>query len=146
MDDFLSLGPELVARLRDRLPPGTHVLSAADLAGVNEERQLVPAVHVVYQAYREVESSASGLSSRIQQTWLAVVVTRNVRGLASGAAPQLEAGRLAAGVLQALMGFKPASGAKPLQLTSAPAARYVAGAQYLPLAFVTERVAKVIPS
>lgn len=146
MQDLLSVGDELVARLKDRLPPDLHVLSAADLAGVTEERQLTPAVHVLYQGYRLLESSANGLTARIEQTWLVVVATRNVRALASGSATRLEAGALAAGVLQALMGFKPGSAAKPLQLSGAPAARYTAGAQYLPLAFATEVVARPLPT
>lgn len=144
MQDFLALGPELIARLKDRLPPALHVLGAADLAGVTEERQITPAVHVVYQGYQVQETSANGLVARVQQSWLVVVATRNVRALKVGDPARAEAGALAAGVLQALMGWKPASAAKPLTLTSAPNARYTAGCQYLPLAFSTELVAKTI--
>ena len=146
MNDFLALGPELMARLRDCLPSGLHVLSAADLSGVTEERQLTPAVHVVYQGYQVQEASHNGKTARLQQTWLVVVATRNVRGLASGGDARAQAGNLAAGVLQALMGHLLPSAIKPLTLGSAPAARYSAGAQYLPLAFSTELICKPIPT
>lgn len=142
MNDLLALGSELIARLRTGLPPEAHVLSAADLASVTEERQLTPAVHVVYQGYRPLENGATGQVVRIEQTWLVVVTTRNVRALASGSATRLAAGELSAAVLRTLLGFKAASATKPLQLSNAPPARYTAGAQYLPLAFAAEMVVR----
>lgn len=143
--NFLALEPELVARLREKLAmqvPPVHVLTSAELTDVAEEKQLTPAVHVMYQGYRPLETRSDGSVCRVQQTWLAVVATRNTRNLASGGDARQEAGALAGLVSEALMGFVPASAAKPLMLAAAPSAEYSGGHQYLPLAFTTELVLK----
>jgi phage gp37-like protein len=143
--NFLALESELVARLKeclaDQVPP-VYVLTSSELADVAEEKQLTPAVHVMYQGYRPVETRSDGAISRVQQTWLAVVATRNTRNLVSGGDARQEAGALAGLVSGALMGFNPASAAKPLMLAAAPSAEYSGGHQYLPLAFTTELVLK----
>jgi hypothetical protein len=139
--NLLALEPELMARLKSALAdqtPSVYVLSADDLAGVKEEQQLVPAVHLVYQGYRVTESRHDGKASRINQTWLAVVVTRNVANLKSADAARKQAGTLAGLVTQALMGFKAASAAGPLKLASGPGAGFNKGFGYLPLAFEVE--------
>ncbi|MBB5204404.1 hypothetical protein HNQ51_001718 [Inhella inkyongensis] len=141
--DFWALEAELLERLRASLSgtqPGLHLLGAADLAGVTEERQLSPAVHVIYQGYQVLEQR--GKVARLQQTWLVVVATRNVRALKAGAEAGGRAGLLAGQVMQALMGWQPPSAAKPLALSAAPGPRFQAGHQYLPLAFSTELVLK----
>lgn len=135
---MLHLEPLIVARLRERLPGHVHVLSAADLAGVAEGSQPTPAVHVVYQGYRVIESRPDGRAARLQQTWLAVVAVRNVRDAAAGSAARGDAGQIAESVIAAMMGWKPDAINKPLTLTSAPAAGFRAGHLYLPLAFVAE--------
>jgi len=139
--DFWVLEAELLERLRATLGasrPGLHLLGAADLAGVTEERQLSPAVHVLYQGYQVLELNSPRSAARVQQTWLAVVATRNVRALKAGAESNGQAGLLAGQVLQALMGWKPPSATKALGLAGAPGPRFAAGHQYLPLAFSTE--------
>lgn len=143
--NFLALEPELVARLRDKLAaqvPLVHVLTSSELTDVLEEKQLTPAVHVMYQGYRPLESRSDGSVIRVQQTWLVVVTTRNTRNLASGGDARQEAGALAGLVSSALMGFQPASACKPLILAAGPSAVYNAGHQYLPLAFDAELVLK----
>lgn len=143
LDNLLALEPELMARLRTALAdhaPAVHVLSADDLAGVKEEQQLVPAVHLVYQGYRVVEDRSDGKAARIAQTWLAVVVTRNVANLKSADAARKQAGTLAGQVTKELMGFKAASASGPLKLVSGPGAGFNKGFGYLPLAFVAELV------
>lgn len=142
LDNLLLLEPELMARLKTELSgltPPVHVLSKDDLAGVKEEQQLVPAVHLVYQGYRVVEASrADGKAARIEQTWLAVVVTRNVANLKSSDAARKQAGVLCAKVLAGLMGFKAAGAAGPLKLATPPAAGFSKGFGYVPLAFTAE--------
>ncbi|OGB58441.1 MAG: hypothetical protein A2496_01625 [Burkholderiales bacterium RIFOXYC12_FULL_60_6] len=142
LDNLLLLEPELAARLKAvlaDLSPAVHVLSQDDLAGVKEEQQLVPAVHVVYQGYRVTEASrADGRAARIEQTWLAVVVTRNVANLKTADAARKQAGVLCAKVLAGLMGFKAASAAGPLKLATGPAGVFSKGFGYMPLAFTVE--------
>jgi hypothetical protein len=139
--DFFELGPLLVARLEQRLAgllPLPKVLTAADLAGVQENQQFTPAVHLVYQDYGVAESRSDGTAARVTQDWLAVVATRNQRGLRSGEQARSDAGQIAMRVCAALMGFKPTPACKPMQLINAPGAGYSAGFQYLPLAFKAE--------
>ena len=142
LDNLLLLEPELAARLKAvlaDLSPAVHVLSQDDLAGVKEEQQLVPAVHVVYQGYRVTEASrADGRAARIEQTWLAVVVTRNVANLKTADAARKQAGVLCVKVLAGLMGFKAASAAGPLKLATGPAGVFSKGFGYMPLAFTVE--------
>jgi len=142
MADLLLLEPALAARLKQMLAgltPAVHVLSADDLADVAEEKQLVPAVHLVYHNYRVLESRSDGSAARIEQTWLAVVTTRNLRtSNASGTATRKQAGPLAALVLRGLMGWRAPDTAGPLRLTSGPAGGVHNGFGYLPLAFAVE--------
>ena len=144
-DNFLALEPELMERLRAQLTgltPAVHVLSSADLAGVTEEKQLTPAVHLVYQGYRVTESREDGAAARIEQTWLVVVTTRNTRGLKAGDEARAQAGPLASKVIAALMGWRAASATKALHLVAGPGAGFSAGFQYLPLAFKAELLVK----
>lgn len=143
LDNLLALEPLLVARLAERLAdlsPKVHVLSAVDLAAVTEATQVTPAVHVIYHGHRVLESRSDGSSSRVAQTWLAVVATRNVRALNTGEAARADAGVIALRVCRALMGHKPAPASKPLSLVNGPGAGFGAGFQYLPLAFEAELV------
>lgn len=143
MDSLLILEPELLQRLKAELPAemaGVHVLAAADLDGVAEEKQITPAVHLIYQGFRPLEHRADKKMVRIEQTWLTVVAVRNVRNTRSGAAARSDAGPLAGAVLLALLGWQPPSAAKPLTLSHAPPARFSAGHMYLPQAFSTELV------
>lgn len=148
MDNFLQLEDEIVARLKVRLAelrPAIHVMTAADLAGAVEEKQLAPAVHVVFQNYRPTETRPDGRIARVEQTWLVVVATKNVRATKTGDAARSAAGLLARQVLLALQGWQPPSATKPLLLAPAPNARYGGGHQYLPLALTAEIVLKSQP-
>lgn len=141
IDNLMLLEAPLMQRLAEQLAdtvPKVHVLAAADLAGVTEATQPTPAVHLVYQGYRIVESRSDGGAARIEQTWLVTVATKNVKNTRSGAAARSDAGLIAARVAQALMGFKPGPASKPLRLTQGPDAGFSNGFAYLPLAFVVE--------
>lgn len=138
--NLLALQEHLVQRLTDALAgvqPTVHVLAGADLADVAEEKQLVPAVQVLYQGARVAELRSDGRQARLEQTWLAVVAVRNVRNLRAGDAARTQAGELAARVAGALMGWRAPSeaAASVLRLATAPAALYRAGFLYVPLAF-----------
>lgn len=140
-NNLFAIEGELVARLQAQLidlTPKVAVLVGADLAGVTEESQVTPAVHVVYQGYRVLESRSDGRAARMEQTWLVTTAVRNVRHLRTGAAARVDAGLIALRVAQALMGFKPASADKPLRLADAPSAGFSGGYQYTPLAFLAE--------
>lgn len=145
-ENLLAIEAELVERLKARMAlaghPKVHVLTAPELGDVLEEKQLVPAVHVVFQGYGVAETAHNARAARLTQTWLVVVVTRNTRTLKAGDAARAQAGELAAHVAGALMGWQPAAATKPLRLVSAPGAGFTAGHQYLPLAFEAEIILK----
>lgn len=151
MANFLALEQLLVTRLKSTLPEPAaaagfktvHVLTAADLAGVTVEQQLTPAVQIIYQGYKKVQGRSDGKVATIGQTWLVTVATRNLRDVKSGQAARNEAGLLASLVLDALMGWKPPSFSKPLELVDAPNGGHLAGFFYLPLAFAAEFVKSV---
>lgn len=141
--NFLMLEGELVARLKECLAtqvPPVHVLTSSELADVTNEKQLTPAVHVVYAGYDPLENRFDGKACRIKQTWMAVVVTRDTRNLSSGSEARQKAGVLCDAVLKALMGFKFGSASKPLFLVNAPQAAYSGGHQYVPLGFDIETI------
>lgn len=138
-NDFLSIEPHLVARLKAAmtgLSPAVHVLTAAELADVAEARQPVPAVHVLYRGFRVLEARADGRVFRLEHTWLAVTATRNVSDTRSGAAARRDASALMARAGAALAGFMPPGMSNPLRLTTPPSPGYRTGYQYLPLAFL----------
>lgn len=140
-DNFLALEALLIARLNEQLAdltPKVKVHSAVDLAGVAEEQQITPAVHVIYRGYRVVETRPDGRAVRMEQTWLAVVATTNKRNLRTGEAARNEAGLIARRVCSALMGFRATPASRPLRLTDGPEAGFSNGFQYLPLAFLAE--------
>ncbi len=139
--NLLGLQLLIQARLKQALAgqtPVVHVLTAAELAGVVEEKQLVPAVHVVYGGWRTKESRSDGKAARAEQTWLAVVAVRNVRGLAAGDDARLQAGELGLLVAQALMGWHAPGMATPLKIADGPGADFRPGFVYLPLAFTAD--------
>lgn len=143
LPNFLALEPLLVARLAEQLAditPKVHVLTAVDLAAVTQATQLTPAVQVIYKGHQLLESDSTGRKVRVEQTWLAVVATRNARKLATGEPARGDAGRIATRVCQALMGHKPAMLSKPLRLVNGPQGGFMDGYQYLPLAFAAELV------
>ncbi len=139
-NNFLEPEPHIVARLKAMLP-GVHVLTAADLNATKEEAQPVPAVHVVWNGFRVLDTRSDGRVSRLDHEWLIVSAVRNVRGLKSGADARGEAGELSARAGAAVMGFRPPNVNGPMRLAPAPGAGYSqAGYLYLPLAFLVETV------
>lgn len=142
-DNFLVLEQAIADRLTEQLAdmtPVVKVLTSKDLAGVTEDQQITPAVHVIYKGYRMVEGRTDGNTARVEQTWLAVVATRNAKTQRTGTAARADAGLIARRVLSALMAFKPDGCSKPLRLTDAPDGGGTSGFAYLPLGFTAELV------
>lgn len=149
VDSLTGLEAPLVERLKSRLPQTgadrVQVLTAAELANITEGQQPSPAVHVVLHGFGAPNNRADGRVASIPQTWLAVVAVRNLRDGKTGSAARADAGRIAATVASALMGWKPDGAAFPLQLAPPPAAGYGAGFMYLPIAVTAEVVVQQIP-
>lgn len=140
-DNFLAIETPLVERLKAQLAdlsPKVHVLTANDTAGVEESKQLTPAVQVTYLGY-DIQSipPMDASAVRITQHWLIWVCVRNVREARSGAAARNAAGALALRVLQALLGFVPIQGEPAIrpEHSQARSGASEAGFYYLPLSF-----------
>jgi hypothetical protein len=144
-NNFLAPEPHIVQRLKAALAgrvPAVHVLTAAELAGVKESSQLTPAVHVVWNGFKVLETRPDGAVARLDHTWLIVTAVRNAADTRTGAAARRDAGELMARAGAALMGFRPPNTVGPMRLAPAPAAGYSGGFQYLPLAFLVETIFK----
>lgn len=142
-NNFLEPEPHIVARLKnalDGLQPAVHVLTASDLSKVREEAQPSPAVHVIWNGFRVLESREDGAAARLDHTWLIVSAVKNVRTVKSGQDARADAGELAARAGEALMGYRVPNTSGPMRLAPAPGAGFSAGFMYLPLAFLVESV------
>ncbi len=138
-DDFLSAGPAIEQRIRDQVPGLRMVLSAADLEGVQESKQTTPAAHVLFADYTVAEEQAAGERARIRQTWIAVVVERNVRQSNQAAAQRATIGPRVLEVMRALMGWPPTAEHSALVPTDSPfQTAYSNGFIYVPVAFTTD--------
>lgn len=131
-DNFLALEPLIIARLREQLEPTVYVMSAADLDAIVESTQPAPAVHVLYLSGRPTESQDGFVT--FEQTWLTVIVVRNLTDTTTGEAARQDAGPLAMQVIDALHRRKLVP-ARPLLPAKAPNAGFSAGHFYLPLAW-----------
>lgn len=132
---FMALEPRLVELLKRALEgasPAVHVLTAAELADVQESKQLTPAVHVVYGGYRIAQDIGSAW--RLEHTWYAVTVVRNVAQIRSGAPGRQEAGVIATAVALALADAQVDGAAERLTLITPPAPSHSAPYTYLPTA------------
>lgn len=134
---MLSAEPLIVERLEERLAglnPRPHVITAPDLAGVTEEQQLTPAVHVVYGGHRIAQEQGNGLIVEIEQTWHTVIAVRNVRGVRQGSEARADAAVIMSAVFAALAGWKPPMDkVRALRPANAPTAGYTRGFGYYPL-------------
>ena len=146
-NNFMALEPrlkELLEAAVQGLTPAVHVLTPADMAGVSEEKQRTPAVHLVYAGYRIAERKVN--IARLVHTWYVIAVTKNVATVKSGQAARADAGPLLALAVGALIGEQVAGASKPLELVTPPKPYYSTGFQYLPAAFEAETVFRKPPT
>lgn len=137
--DYLELEGLIMARLAAGVA-GVRVLSAADLAGVAEEAQVTPAIHVIYAGDRIVESDQYG-TARVAQQWLVVVAVRNARSQRRGEAARSDAGPIAQQVLATMKGWEPGSRWSYARRVAAPKPVFSAGFLYVPFQFEMEAIA-----
>lgn len=137
---FTDVEQALVKRLQEVLLKDVDVLTATDLADIDEGRQPTPAVHVIYDGYRPVQTRADGRVSKIAQRWLTVVSVRNARGRGHGANAREDAIELISQITPELMGYQPSKEIAPLVLSSAPPPGGSDGFLYVPLAWSIETV------
>jgi hypothetical protein len=142
--DYLALEDLLVARVKAEMPELKAVLTAVDLAGVQAQRQLEPAAHVIYLG-DEVGQGASaqggsGLAQVTSQQWMVVLVIKFAGTVTSGKGNRAKAGPLIAKLLKALCGWQPVAPLTALKRINAPKVGYDNGYAYYPFAFKTSHV------
>lgn len=134
---FLAVEPLILARLADTVAvPGIKFLGAPDLDGLHERSQPVPAVHVIFAGFDRLEAAQGVIE--VVETWLTVVVVRNVRDAQQGAGSRADAGAIMDAVFAALNGWQPA-GYRPLTPAVPPLSGYTDGFGYHPLAWRVHR-------
>lgn len=134
--DYLAAESLIVERLRDQVQDLRAVLSAADLAGVEERSQVTPALHVLYYGDRLGATQGHNAGQIVYQQWLVVVSVRNARGQVSGQAARSDAGPIMAQVIGAMLGWQPSVDFRPFGRVTAPRPSYRPGGYaYFPLAF-----------
>ena len=142
-NDWMALEPRLVELIRaavEGLSQKVHVMTAADLAGVQESAQHTPAIHLIYGGYQVAENQLTRW--RLKHTWLVVAADRNVATIRSGQAARRSAGSLLALVTERLANASVEGASSTLQLVTPPSARYQNGFQYIPSAFEVETIFK----
>ena len=140
--DYLAAEPLIVTRLRGEVAgvPSAHVLTAADLSGVEARAQHTPALHVIYDGDEPLGESGQSDAGDVQitwQRWLVVVAVRSARDTTGGAGARALAGPLLVAVIQALAGWRPSADHSPLIRASAPRPAFDAGFAYYPQLYRT---------
>ena len=134
--DYLAAEQLIKDRLKAQIAD-VHVLSAEDLEGVRENSQPSPALQVIYYDDSAEEGARKGKSQRINQTWLVVIVVRNVADK-SGVGRRLALGELILQTLNALSGYKLSDEFSELVRVRPPfRITYRNGFAYFPIAFST---------
>jgi hypothetical protein len=136
MDNYLSAEQLIIDRLEAQID-GVHVLSAADLSGVDERSQVTPAVHVVYDGDDLGDRAGDGAAQIVRQRWLTVVATRNVRAIGSGKAAREDAGTVILQALAALAGWQPSEEHGQMVRIPGPRPAYRDGYLYVPITWHT---------
>ena len=140
-NNFMLLEPQIVALARAAVEgntPAVHVLTSADLAGLKEQLQYTPAVHVIYQGFRVAQTRSDGRVAVLRHTWLVVAVVGTAHSIVSGATARADGGALLAQVCAALMGRKLDGAVRLLLPTDSPRAWSSPGFHYTPMAFAVD--------
>ena len=134
---MLHLESTMLERIRQAVPAGVKVFSAADLAGAQANFQFAPAVHVIFSGYRVKRNAANNLVCEVEQTWLTVVAVRNARDQKAGAAARGDSGDLTKTVFDAMAGWLPEGSCRPFSLADGPGSGFDEGVFFIPLAWRT---------
>lgn len=135
-ENWLAAGALIEQRLRNEVSELRHVAGINDLGDLEARTgQQAPAAFVVYDGDRIAPVVGNGQSEAGAQRWIVVLAVRSSRAGGDGSGLRSEAGRLLPAIRDALRGWAPFEGARPLRRVSAPRPGYSAVFAYLPLAF-----------
>ena len=143
MNNFLSAEPLLMARIKDKAGL-SNVFSTIDLQGVTEKSQVVPAVHVIFDGYKPVSKAGNPDVIKLQQSWIIVVVVRNVSATHEASAVNEDAGPYILNAIQSLQGYKLSNEHSAIEIVAAPAPLIRAGFGYYPIKITTNVITRGI--
>lgn len=145
MASLLDAESLIIARLQQRVDAADWtgsvkpiVQSEAELAGVEEQSQVAPAIQVLLNGYQPVDERGEGKITLFELDWLIVVAVRSGYEVRSGEGLRIEATPMMDLVLAALLGWKPSADFSHMKAAPAPGPAYTdAGFGYFPLMFKT---------
>ena len=128
--DWLAAGDRLRELLLPLKPTVVRdVLVATDLAAAENLGQIVPAVHIIYQGDQVGDGRQGGKAKDVTQSWMVLLVHRNVAGLPS-------AGECLRQVMDAVTGKS--FDKHVFMLATPPKPSHYQGASYLPVSFTIQ--------
>ncbi|MBF0625842.1 MAG: hypothetical protein HQL82_13665 [Magnetococcales bacterium] len=133
MDNYLAAEPLIVARLKEYVSEAA-IHSSWGMPAVRENHDLPPSVIIFLEEDHPGAVADTGLSQKVEQTWLCLVVVRDA---------ETETGTLVSQVIRAMAGWKPAGAPFSAfkRVKSAYSPDYsLNGVFYFPLAFATSFV------
>lgn len=144
IEDYLSAGPLIEARIRDKVGGVKRIEGVGDLTAWLEdeaefEKQVngkLPAAFVGYDGDVLGDMTGEGSDHVAAQRWLVVLAVGNYRRADTAKGVVSDAGPLLAQLMEALNGWKPA-GFTELIRQAAPRPGYRAGVGFFPLVFST---------
>lgn len=115
------------------------VLTAPEIAAIEEERQVVPAVYVVYLGWAVEQSGSQEARYRVlyRHRWAITTAVSSVARMRESLARHSEAAPILKRVADALHGWVPAQGFSALVPATPPAPAYSPGFAYFPQVFST---------
>lgn len=126
IDDYLFCEPLIIERIRAELPELVEVLSAGELARVQDDKPICPAVYVIFSGdvISDSVESTGGIRRVVQATtqlWTVVLAVQLADGRGLAEETNAEAGPLLAKLSRALQGWMPEDGlTKPMKRAAQP--------------------------
>lgn len=134
--DWLAAGKAIEQRLADQVRALRLVASLTDIERIEERvRSQTPAAFVVYGGDRFNDQTPNGMGMGGSQDWVVFIAIRNAATGGDNSRLDAEAGPLIVAVANALTGWAPFDGGRPLKRITPPRPGYRVGFAYYPLAF-----------
>ncbi len=143
MSTFIDVEEAIITRLETKLATldtVPKVYAAKDLESVKDKSQIAAAVFVAYNGITNVEqlNSAPHVVT-ITIEFVIWTVTKSVSRAGSQQGTREKADPILEGIIQALTGWRPASGLPQMQLAETVGPAYGDGFGYFPLTFTMKR-------
>jgi hypothetical protein len=143
MSTFIDVEEAIIARLGTKLATLDKVpkiYSAIDLENAKDKSQLAATVFVAYNGIVNVEQlNGAPHIAHFTQEFIIWTVTRSASRHGSQQGTREIADPILEGIMQALMGWRPATGLPPLALAETTGPAYGEGFGYFPLTFIMKR-------